>query len=196
MWVCRGVGEGGWERGWLGGGGGRSVYMYAYMFTIHNMQNSRLFISSQHQHYRHEKNITFGRYVMFAWFCFQVHRELSRIKEQFEQPETSVSRWSEAFPRIIFCSVLGYNVSFCHIYAIKLAAQGKGRDKRLGYLAATLLLDPSQEITIMMMGNSIDYHILYDVLAIELPDFCWISKLWLEVFWPNEHFSDKKKICC
>ncbi|XP_076468691.1 uncharacterized protein LOC143299398 [Babylonia areolata] len=82
-----------------------------------------------------------------------VHSELSRIKQQFEQPDASVAKWCESFPEIIFCSILGYDVSFCHIYAMKLAAHGKGGQKRVGYLAASLLLDPTCEIAILITGT-------------------------------------------
>ena len=81
-----------------------------------------------------------------------MRKELHVIKQRLERPGASVSEWREAFQRIIFCSVLGYDVSFSHIYALKLAALGKGRDKRLGYLAASLLLTPASEITMMIMG--------------------------------------------
>ncbi|KAL8611220.1 hypothetical protein ACOMHN_013651 [Nucella lapillus] len=82
-----------------------------------------------------------------------VHQELSRIKQQFNQPDASVERWCESFPEIIFCAMLGYDVSFCHIHIVKLAAGGKGVQKRVGYLAATLLLDPTCPITILMTGT-------------------------------------------
>lgn len=88
------------------------------------------------------------------------------IKRQLERPEAAVGEWREAFPRVIFCSVLGYDVSFSHIYALKLAAMGKGWDKRVGYLAATLLLSPACEITMMIMGAYALLSNLHEIISL------------------------------
>lgn len=92
---------------------------------------------------------------LFPLSFSKVRKELSQIKQQLEQPGATAAQWSEIFPRVVFCSVLGYDVSFSHIYAIKLAAKGKGRDKRMGYLAATFLLDQTMELAILIMGRLI-----------------------------------------
>ncbi|KAK7503522.1 hypothetical protein BaRGS_00005061 [Batillaria attramentaria] len=79
-----------------------------------------------------------------------VYKELSLIKQRLNQPEALPGQLRELLPRIIFCSVIGYDVSFCKIHAIKLAQSNNLMEKRAGYLATTLLLHPGEEIAILM----------------------------------------------
>nr|KAG5711403.1 hypothetical protein BaRGS_025830 [Batillaria attramentaria] len=79
-----------------------------------------------------------------------VYKELSLIKQRLNQPEALPGQLRELLPRIIFCSVIGYDVSFCKIHAIKLAQSNTLMEKRAGYLATTLLLHPGEEIAILM----------------------------------------------
>lgn len=82
-----------------------------------------------------------------------IKKELQLLSKKISKPGISVSQIRDLFPRIIFCSIIGYDVSFCLIHAVNLAQQGVGLDKRIGYLAATLLLDPDHEMSVLMVGT-------------------------------------------
>ncbi|RIB15384.1 armadillo-type protein [Gigaspora rosea] len=50
--------------------------------------------------------------------------------------------------------MLGYNVEFGHIHAVKLAQSAKGLwDKRIGYLACSLFLHETHELSIMLINT-------------------------------------------
>jgi hypothetical protein len=57
--------------------------------------------------------------------------------------------------RLIYCAMLGYHddVAFGQIEAIKLAQRGTGWDKRMGYLASSLLLHEDHELVILLTAT-------------------------------------------
>ncbi|CAL1527021.1 unnamed protein product [Lymnaea stagnalis] len=98
-----------------------------------------------------------------------VHSELSSLQQKLKQTELSTSPVlvRNSFTKAIFCHLLGYDVTFVAIYAVNLAQQGKGYDKRLGYLLCCLLLHPHHEMVMLMMAT-----LLRDLKSSNMADNC------------------------
>ncbi|GFR92051.1 AP-4 complex subunit epsilon-1-like [Elysia marginata] len=80
--------------------------------------------------------------------------ELAAVKDKFKQlnmPNISSSALRNTFTKVIFCHLLGYDVSFLGIEGVKLCSQCEGYNKRLGYLITCLLLNRHSEIALLMM---------------------------------------------
>ncbi|RUS70828.1 hypothetical protein EGW08_021411 [Elysia chlorotica] len=83
-----------------------------------------------------------------------VSAELAVVKEKLKQTTTanrSSSVLRNAFTKVIFCHLLGYDVSSLAIESMKLCQQGQGYNKRLGYLVTSLLLKRDDEVALLMM---------------------------------------------
>ncbi|KAI8782007.1 AP-4 complex subunit epsilon-1 [Biomphalaria glabrata] len=98
-----------------------------------------------------------------------VHSELTSIQQKLKQADQSAtsSVIKNSFTKAIFCHLLGYDVSFIVIYAVNLTQQGKGYDKRLGYLLCCLLLHPHHEMVILIMAT-----LLRDLKSSSMGDNC------------------------
>ena len=85
-----------------------------------------------------------------------VHAELAAVKEKLKQTNTANKAspvLRNAFTKVIFCHLLGYDVSCLAIEAMKLCQQGQGYNKRLGYLVTSLLLHRNDDIALLMMST-------------------------------------------
>eukprot|EP00004_Rigifila_ramosa_P013967 TRINITY_DN3136_c0_g1_i1.p1 TRINITY_DN3136_c0_g1~~TRINITY_DN3136_c0_g1_i1.p1 ORF type:complete len:1175 (-),score=295.81 TRINITY_DN3136_c0_g1_i1:102-3452(-) len=68
-------------------------------------------------------------------------------------PDVTPKRMREYLLRIIYCEMLGHSAAFGHIHAVNLAQKPSTMDKRIGYLAVTLLLHPSHELLILTVAT-------------------------------------------
>ena len=57
--------------------------------------------------------------------------------------------------KLLYIHMLGYPAHFGQLECLKLIASPKFTDKRIGYLAAMLLLDERQEVYIVMGTNTL-----------------------------------------
>ncbi|TNN87067.1 AP-4 complex subunit epsilon-1 [Liparis tanakae] len=96
-----------------------------------------------------------------------IQRELTSIKEQVSSPNTSTRQMKELMVRAIYCEMLGYEASFSYIHAIKLAQQGTGLEKRVGYLAVSLFLNESHELLLLLVNT-----VLKDLQSTNLIEVC------------------------
>ncbi|KAF7656336.1 hypothetical protein LDENG_00042760 [Lucifuga dentata] len=96
-----------------------------------------------------------------------VERELASIKEQASSPNTTMRQMKELMVRAIYCEMLGYEASFSYIHAIKLAQQGSGLDKRVGYLSVSLFLNESHELLLLLVNT-----VLKDLQSTNLIEVC------------------------
>jgi len=55
--------------------------------------------------------------------------------------------------RLIYCAMLGHDVSFGYINAVKMTQEPKILDKRVGYLAASAFLHRDHEFIILLISS-------------------------------------------
>ncbi|KAK3601276.1 hypothetical protein CHS0354_040456, partial [Potamilus streckersoni] len=60
-----------------------------------------------------------------------IKKELAILKQKFSQPDVTLGQMRDYLGRVIYCAILGYDVSFSYIHAVKLAQQGTGFEKRM-----------------------------------------------------------------
>lgn len=82
-----------------------------------------------------------------------VTHELKQIQENLNRTDVSQSTVGELLCRLVYCHMLGYDVSFGFIHTIKLAQQGTGLEKRMGYMASILLLHQDHELSLLLMNT-------------------------------------------
>nr|CAG8500495.1 8026_t:CDS:10 [Entrophospora candida] len=83
-----------------------------------------------------------------------VAQEIDGLKSKLNLPEISSTKIKDYIIRLIYCDMLGHNVDFGHIHAVKLAQSAKTLwDKRTGYLACSLFLHETHELSIMLINT-------------------------------------------
>ncbi|XP_074654446.1 AP-4 complex subunit epsilon-1-like [Tubulanus polymorphus] len=82
-----------------------------------------------------------------------LRREVDFLKDRLSRKDISLNQIKDGLVRSIFCCLMGHNVVFAQIYAVKLAQQGSLAQKRVGYLASSLLLSDQDEMVIMLVNT-------------------------------------------
>ncbi|XP_068743856.1 uncharacterized protein [Montipora capricornis] len=80
-------------------------------------------------------------------------RELGLLKDKLTQRDISSKQMREYLVRLIYCEMLGHDVSPCYVEAIKFAEQQNSLDKRVGYLAASLFLHEEHELIVLLINT-------------------------------------------
>ena len=62
-------------------------------------------------------------------------------------------RMRELIIRMMYCEMLGHRVEFGYIHAVNMTQRPSLTEKRVGYLAATLFLDSSSELLILLVNT-------------------------------------------
>ena len=79
--------------------------------------------------------------------------EASLLKVKFTERNLSEKKMKELLIRAIYVEMLGHDASFSHIYAVNLTQSKNLLVKRIGYLAASLFIDESSEMMILMIST-------------------------------------------
>ncbi|KAF5908276.1 AP-4 complex subunit epsilon-1, partial [Clarias magur] len=106
-----------------------------------------------------------------------ITKELAAIKEQISSPNTTMRQMRELMVRAMYCEMLGYEASFAHIHAIKLAQQGTVLEKRVGYLAVSLFLNESHELLLLLVNT-----VLKDLQSTNLIEVCMALTVVSQIF--------------
>ncbi|KAJ8343558.1 hypothetical protein SKAU_G00308870 [Synaphobranchus kaupii] len=106
-----------------------------------------------------------------------IKKELSALKEQVSSPNTSLRQMREIMVRAIYCEMLGYEASFSYIHAIKLAQQGSGLEKRVGYLAVSLFLNEGHDLLLLLVNT-----VLKDLQSTNLIEVCMALTVVSQIF--------------
>ncbi|KAF9906402.1 AP-4 complex subunit epsilon-1, partial [Lobosporangium transversale] len=84
---------------------------------------------------------------------------LEALRLNISNPNVSTAVMKENMIRLIYGEMMGQDVQFGVIYALKLAQSGQTvAEKRAGYLACYLLLQEGNELNIMLDLTSSNYH--------------------------------------
>ncbi|XP_021375805.1 AP-4 complex subunit epsilon-1-like isoform X2 [Mizuhopecten yessoensis] len=81
-----------------------------------------------------------------------VRHEIVEMQQRLALRDTT-KQTSDCLCRAIYCELLGYDLSSVYIHAVKLAQQGTGFEKRLGYLACSLLLNENHELILLLINT-------------------------------------------
>ena len=107
-----------------------------------------------------------------------VRNHLEQVEQRLKNPSIKPPGVADGLVRVMACHILGYDVSFAHIYALQLAQKGTILDKKMGklltmyiffslsqltyadcdlpgYLACTLLLNESSDLTLLLINTII-----------------------------------------
>ncbi|XP_035251963.1 AP-4 complex subunit epsilon-1 [Anguilla anguilla] len=106
-----------------------------------------------------------------------IKKELSALKEQVSSPNTTLRQMKEIMVRAMYCEMLGYEASFSYIHAIKLAQQGSGLEKRVGYLAVSLFLNESHDLLLLLVNT-----VLKDLQSTNLIEVCMALTVVSQIF--------------
>eukprot|EP01102_Stenamoeba_stenopodia_P016901 TRINITY_DN5972_c0_g1_i1.p1 TRINITY_DN5972_c0_g1~~TRINITY_DN5972_c0_g1_i1.p1 ORF type:complete len:1192 (-),score=301.43 TRINITY_DN5972_c0_g1_i1:58-3633(-) len=82
-----------------------------------------------------------------------LEREVTRLKSAIGKPDNSKGLLKELLVRLIYCEMLGHNAAFGYIHAVKMTQEQKVLDKRVGYLAVSVLLHENSEFMMLLINS-------------------------------------------
>lgn len=82
-----------------------------------------------------------------------IRRGLESLKTGISQRNPSNAKMIEYCMRAIYSDMLGHNVGFSHVFAIKMIESKNIHVKRIGYLASTLLLPQDSDLKILVVAS-------------------------------------------
>lgn len=84
-----------------------------------------------------------------------IRKESAAIRTSFRDPNLSQNTRRVDISKLLYLYILGEKTHFGQVECLKLLVSPRFADKRLGYLAAMLLLDENQEV-LTLLTNSLD----------------------------------------
>ena len=79
--------------------------------------------------------------------------EKTVLKELISKPITNMRTRRECLIRAIYLEMLGHDASFTYLFAVNLTQDKNILNKRIGYLACSLLLDEDSEFYILLVAS-------------------------------------------
>ena len=79
--------------------------------------------------------------------------EKSILKELISKPNATPKQRKEYLIRAIYLEMLGHDASFSYLYAVNLTQDKNIMNKRIGYLACSLLLESESEFYILLVAS-------------------------------------------
>ncbi|KAL1836881.1 hypothetical protein VTJ49DRAFT_4537 [Mycothermus thermophilus] len=100
----------------------------------------------------------------------RINKELANIRQKFKDGNLSGYHKKKYVCKLLYIYILGWNVDFGHLEAVKLISATKYSEKQIGYLAMTLFLHEKHEL-LHLVFNSIrkdllDHNELFNCLAL------------------------------
>ena len=80
-------------------------------------------------------------------------KEKEILKELISKPNATPKQRKEYLIRAIYLEMLGHDASFSYLYAVNLTQDKNIMNKRVGYLACSLLLDAESEFYILLVAS-------------------------------------------
>ncbi|KAH3704399.1 AP-4 complex subunit epsilon-1-like [Dreissena polymorpha] len=82
-----------------------------------------------------------------------VATELKNLAANIAAPNQSMVQMRDYLCRVAYICMMGYEVEFACIHAVKLAQLGTNYDKRIGYLACCLLLHRNHDLILLLINT-------------------------------------------
>ena len=95
-----------------------------------------------------------------------VTKESARIRTKLKDDHISLERRRKYINKLLYLYILGEKTHFAQVECINLIASEDFADKRVGYLAAVLLLDENQELLTLLtnlLNNDLNHPSRYVV---------------------------------
>lgn len=83
----------------------------------------------------------------------RINKELANIRVRFTEPNLSAYHHKKYMCKLLYIHLLGYQVDFGLVQAIKLVSSLKIKEKSIGYLAASLFLNESHDIIHLFVNS-------------------------------------------
>jgi len=80
-------------------------------------------------------------------------KQLELVVAKLSQPAVGAGTMADCMVRIIHIAHLGYDVSSAHIHCVKLASAGTILQRKMGYLACSLLLGSSDQLSLLLTNT-------------------------------------------
>eukprot|EP00842_Homolaphlyctis_polyrhiza_P004172 jgi/Hompol1/4756/HPOL_001838-RA len=99
----------------------------------------------------------------------RINKELANIRSKFKDTGLNGYQKKKYVCKLLYMYILGWEVDFGHVEAVNLISSNKYSEKQIGYLAVTLLLTESNDLTRLVV-NSIrrdldDHNEVFNCLA-------------------------------
>ncbi|XP_033725542.1 AP-4 complex subunit epsilon-1-like [Pecten maximus] len=82
-----------------------------------------------------------------------IRHEITDMQQKLALPDTTKQQTCDCLCRAVYCELMGYDLSCVYIHAVKLAQQGTGFEKRLGYLVCSLFLNENHELILLLINT-------------------------------------------
>jgi len=79
--------------------------------------------------------------------------EVSTLKVKMAAKDVTPKKMKEYLMRMIYVEMLGHDASFGHIHAVQMANSRNILEKRMGYLAVTLVLNPDHQFMLLLINT-------------------------------------------
>ena len=79
--------------------------------------------------------------------------EVSTLKVKMSAKDVTPKKMKEYLMRMIYVEMLGHDASFGHIHAVQMANSRNILEKRMGYLAVTLVLNPDHQFMLLLINT-------------------------------------------
>ena len=82
-----------------------------------------------------------------------INKEARILEQRLKEPNVSKKQMKEYLIRLLYCEMLGKDVPFGYIHAVKFTQHSSLLEKRVGYLAVSLLLHEDHELIYLLVNT-------------------------------------------
>lgn len=82
-----------------------------------------------------------------------ITKDAAFLKSKINNPEITKKTMRECLVRLIYCEMLGHEAPFGYIHAVNLTQSSNLLEKRVGYLAVSLFLNPNHELMLLLINT-------------------------------------------
>eukprot|EP00730_Choanoeca_flexa_P017685 TRINITY_DN8548_c0_g3_i3.p1 TRINITY_DN8548_c0_g3~~TRINITY_DN8548_c0_g3_i3.p1 ORF type:complete len:1290 (+),score=355.63 TRINITY_DN8548_c0_g3_i3:32-3871(+) len=82
-----------------------------------------------------------------------IAREKKLLEQKLKEPNISKKQMKEYLVRLMYCEMLGHEVDFGYIHAVKFTQHSSLFEKRVGYLAVGTLLHEDHELILLLVNT-------------------------------------------
>ncbi|KAK6097766.1 hypothetical protein MT418_001858 [Batrachochytrium dendrobatidis] len=83
----------------------------------------------------------------------RINKELANIRLKFKDSSLSGYQKKKYVCKLLYMYILGWEIDFGHVEAVNLLGSTKYSEKQIGYLAATLMLNETHELTRLVVNS-------------------------------------------